>query len=538
MSIEYVVNTHSRLYIVKGPKEKVVLIPVALNLTHMKPKGATSDKEGIMDAANAFFKSIPNATAARLFTEIKKQHESFLLSLTPPNDNSHELTNAMDRVLRMKGLSFKEIRAWTAKHIEVPDNISLSFSKETLSVGHTREQTYISDEYTDLCAYAIMLKILAPFIAIYHQVAKFEKVMSKNTEILKQIALVKYPKAVINNPPYEKLSRFVEKAASNKVLPPNKVIDLGIGAEHNQEYVIALLLFKLPLLGVMNPKEKNLVSHLYSAVEQTFRTDRKCSIRDKTNINPDGGTTSMVEAYKDKEPFSVAHQCYMKYASGFNQILFSLGSNVNKTLVRSYNKALQANECWFTALHENVVASVLRFYIPIAAYDIMDASTFKGLCAITAALLKQNHPELATLMLSTAETVLDKDGRRKKVVDHISVIRGNNVQALKHHIPFYRCVFKDGHIVNGVASTTSTSNKHLSNEWLAGIIKDSNNPWIHLANDPDFTQYLGDRKGNFRYTKPMPQLSGLLVDLFLDLDNIALPDDSILDAAINGELTV
>jgi hypothetical protein len=435
-----------------GRRSVTIPIPTKITTTAYSPQTINGVEEGPIDVANRYLETIPRKSRMKILT-IMTDLKAELMEYPCTRERAKEITaTACDSILSLPGIDLEKVHAWNQKHMTVPSTIRERFSKDSKKSGHSREQTYVVDEYLELTTLATMMKILFPPIYMYllwdyntsragdgTKGSGYRQGKSTYVDILYNIV----PRTLLEYKAYIKLQRFAEQAGSKVEVPVHHMLNEGMSSETKFEYVMGeMMIRKLPLCTLMNNHgRKNVVTHLYSAVEQMFRIGHRQRLTPKAVHGAGNENLTISESYKIPQSHSIPNQVQMEYVAGLEFMLGTLGRQVPKGEVRSLYRKLKNQPIHTTAVHAKILSSLFLCMLEEETFDIIDPPTFMGLCVIGHFLIRDEHPQLARLLVS---------GYKVTMEDNNPIVSPYNLRVsplsedrhlygeFKYYFPFYR----------------------------------------------------------------------------------------------------
>jgi len=378
----------------------------SLNKKILSPQVIDGVEEDVLEGANLFFKSLDDNTQRSLFEVTKSIHER--LQLYPGN---MDIIQACDfchikikDLLDNPKLKMNHLVRWCKDNIPVPDTIDDKFTIENRRMGHTREQTYLKDEYVELTALALMLKILFPIIYNIQCFSASSRVISskkaRDTYLLNTITYSVFPSEITEFSGFKRLEAFVKQTTKRNTLSASKIIDDAMTTENKLRYTTSIvLLSKLILSTLLNANgKKNLASHLYSSIYQLYRVNLRMEVKTKHFSGTSGEIEySQTEMYHDSEKYFIHDQVAMRHTGGLNNLISCYKSDIVVGSARAQYKELTSVNMHQTKIQEAIASNVLRWVVAPDAYLIMKHREFNACCVVASELIKDKYPLLALI---------------------------------------------------------------------------------------------------------------------------------------------
>ena len=514
-------------------EELEIYIPQDVNKLRLSP-GASSGKD-LMEIVSRYLDTDPMLRDV-LFNSAKRLFDR-TVNYPRATDNAdtiaeytHEL---MYQVIAV--MNFEHALDWVVKNTHVSKDIEEEFDETKRVKGHTKAQTYTVKQYHDVVTLGLVLKILSPLWFAYQRYIE----NSLGYMALQRLVFNILPKPVRHLRAWGKLQEFVEQSTAPKEVRANQTLAKGITEIGKSDYVLAMLIQRIILTTIGHQGDKNVVSQLYSQVEQIFRLEKRKLVKPKVMVSQDQGDGEypLMESYRDQESLAIHDKVILRYVSGIDQLILHFAKAIKVTRTRLRAQRLRSRTTRFNNLHETIAACVLRYAVPNDAYDLMSVDDFKGCCAVTSELLRDNHPELSLLMISgfeVEENTLTSMTQPVKTNMNINVLGGNIRKDIRQMFPFYNVT---GAVTTANMGQKLTPKKNVVTSLIRDLAEQADRVWVPNLVDGDgdyYKSYLSSTTGNLL---PLNKIQLLLAELFIDLDNIGT-FETPLDKALAGELEI
>jgi len=514
-----------------------IRIPLPSGINRVTLKKSTNS----MDMVNNFIADHPNVE--KRFNKVVR--EAYLGWIYPPRGMNLEkkiafINKLMTELLSIKETKYRYMSKWVAKHTYIPHDISDTFNKALSVKGHTKHQTYTTEQYIGLITLGVMLKLLSPLWMVYNQLA-IDGGEKTSGIVLQRLTYQVLPAAIRETPAWDKLTQFVTQSTANKDLATSKMIAKGMTSGNKIQMIMSLLCQKIIITSFGTKQDKNLASHLYSTVELQFRTDKRTAIRDKSFGVPGGGPEgeySMVEGYRDQEPLALYEKVTMCYIARFDQLI-KYYPDLKITNLRSAYSKLLASKMRYNNIHQTIASTVLRWVLPTDAFNLMEAKEFKASLAVTNALIRERHKQLSLLLLCTYDVSVNPEtgvSHPRQMNASLQQLGTKTRNALKEVFPFYT--------VTGVINPMTADKRLIPKRMLVlnlinQLAASSNIVWEARLSTHDVEYYKDYIKveGDVIRVIPMTNIAELIAQFFLDIDNLGTVKTR-LQEALDGVLEI
>ena len=194
------------------------------------------------------------------------------------------------------------------KGLQAPSNLADTFDTSIESDGRgTRVQTYIKDDFIELAALTIIMKVvLGPLCELAY--AKSKEVNSMHKEYILFQLIKKHP--IYHSAPMQKLlglvEKLIEQAGDDETQASINVLEKYLPKEeipiHHLGSVVIQKICTAPIIG--DNENKNIVTRVYNYINNKIKSppDVRASIRPKTALTDNDGEVgekeSIVESYR------------------------------------------------------------------------------------------------------------------------------------------------------------------------------------------------------------------------------------------------
>lgn len=233
----------------------------------------------------------------KLFNLLKNVHDEITIS---SSSKILESIDALEELISF--ISVEDIKTYLVDiyKIKIPKNIISEFSSEMKADGRwSQEQTFTVEDYKNLTAEAIRLKILLGPLNYYYYV-NFNKF--KPTSVEFTIVNILLVSILENSEAIKKVMAMVGKLITGIDFRP-VIIDKGISEDKLDSYVTSIIMLQRIATAtiVTDNENKNIITTIYSYGynKLTISGDISKIIREKIpDTKDDNGTSSDIESYK------------------------------------------------------------------------------------------------------------------------------------------------------------------------------------------------------------------------------------------------
>ncbi len=388
-----------------GDEKLVFTIKSVVNKRNISP---ASDQ---MILLNKYLKYKGDDYNSELFSKLTKAHNAIegtilndQLSLLPEILDVIEILDVMDVYNFVKNI-YK---------LKPPSTLLDEFTIQDEQEGRLyREQTFIKNEYLELAALSILLKILVAPISYFLYINA--QLVGRNVEYSGFDYLRK--SKLFHSPPMEKTLGLIKKLLEQNNTQVS-MIEQQLSSSELPIYILSIVLFqRLSMANIVeDTNDRNLVTIIYSYANSKLNNtgDVTRVIRNK-NTSMAGGdddtTSSVVEAYKAVTDLTPGKIVEINWAvESIESVLHNtndfMRDKVNIEEVRKVHKKLSVFKGVDIPVQTGyVMANIMKDVIPPKSKDNLNLDSFLNCLAVAYVFLKNiDLPELATLI--TSKTVL------------------------------------------------------------------------------------------------------------------------------------
>ena len=359
--------------------------------------------------------------------------------------------------------------------LKPPSTLLDEFTEQDEREGRLyREQTFIKNEYLELAALAVALKIIVGpisyFLYINAQLAGSNLEYSGFTYLRKS--------KLFRSPPMEKTIGLIGKLLEQNNTQVS-IIEKQLPSSELPIYILSKVLFQRLSTATItdDTNERNLVTIVYSYASSKLNNtgDVTRVIRNK-NTNMGGGdddtTSSVVEAYKAVTDLTPGKIVEINWAMESIENVIHNSSDFIKSKVkiedakRAYRKLEAFRETDIPMETENMLAIILKDTIPPKAKGNLTIDSFLNGLAVAYVLLKNiDLPELATLL--TSKTVTSEGIAINTAVNRVRLTTTDK-ENLNIYFPT-RKINSTQSINVGEEWINATSSSYLEHKWYSII---------------------------------------------------------------------
>lgn len=296
--------------------------------------------------------------------------------------------------------SFKE---WCIPYINLTNGI-----KTELKDNHTRELTYFTEDYLDICCFTICLKTFMPILGMYY--FNVNKILGADTTFINGLKLM-YNQWMLDSPAMVKLMDYCTVSAEDKLTNNAYIVLKNIPTIEVPEYLAAVAIWKKVITYNCNDSRVNIVTNIYSVINEKIGAFLSTTATIKKNVDSDGGDVGMNDKYWISETISTgiirATEYYITRCTLAMVYAIKSNSEITQVEIDTLVKTLIDNEYTPLKTHIGIFSLISKDVLSIKIIDMLKDKTklsITTLAAVCALLLKESgYSVLYDTIISTKE---------------------------------------------------------------------------------------------------------------------------------------
>lgn len=400
--------------------------------------------------------------------------------------------------------------------LPAPANLEDEFDYNIEKDGKgTRIQTYIKDDYIELVALVVVIKIIIGSIG-YFAYARAKDVNTVHKEYILYQLLKQHP--IFKSNPANKLWGLIDKVVN---LPTNdqkvdniRTLEKQLPKEEIATAILAVVAIqKLSVCCIVDDdKDKNIVTKVYNYVNNKLKSagDTTKSIKPKTSLtDTESGTgdkESIIESTRISSNLNTATPLELSWAiNSVEKILIQLPEYIkSKVDMEVVNDAMEFNKIFNNGnIHRvqiDILAFIFKDIIDPRALDYVDIDSIINLMSVGFAYLWGIDFKKLALLLVSQQNTMDEDIMSINSTVNRTRIPKEVKEELEVLYPYKRVINKE-------------TQANLVEETINGMVNDFfDKKWNHTASDKYILSVLNNTNSN----------NLLYIDLKLDLANFII----------------
>ncbi len=389
----------------------VVTMSTAKILSKLNLKGSGSkDKEQIFVPLNLYLNSpsIPEKTRKLIYDiGVTVQQVDDSRADTLPSINIY--VKAIGDIINEPCFREEVMTKWVKDNLPAPTTAE-DFYDETKEGRHTRASTYLKDEYYNLIALTLMMRItLFPFVALIRSMGSIH-----DDKVRRIKALGYIPEKLKNWEAYKRLQLYVRSFSNKVMVKAEDSLGLMFDDENKEDMLFSIVLFHVLITGkVVNIDENR---HIVSLMYNKIAGDNALNAYGKTNINAkhvvdpnEDSNNSVFESYRAVTDRSIAEQTNLAYRGSEEYLARTIGHLVDETEYRLTMASIKNQSLYVNQIHLNLLYVVMRDVIPPLAFSFISKTDIKHILVMASLLIREKHPYLSIILLSNSREDLKTD---------------------------------------------------------------------------------------------------------------------------------
>lgn len=457
-----------------GEEELIFTIKSVINKRNISPTGDQ------MILLNKYLKYKGDDYNSILWTRLTKAHDA--IEATVLSDQFTilpEITDIINIIDVMDIYNFIK----NVYKLKAPSTLIDEFTEQDENEGRLyREQTFIKNEYLELAALSVALKLIVGPIAYFLYINA--QLVGQNLEYTGFTYLRK--SKLFHSPPMEKTLGLIKKLLEQNNTQVS-IIEKKLPSSELPIYILSIVLFqRLSTADIItDTNERNLVTIVYSYASSKLNNtgDVTRVIRNK-NTSMAGGdddtTSSVVEAYKAVTDLTPGKIVEINWVMETIENVIHNSSNYVKQNVdieeakRVYKKLEPFREIAIPEQTGNMLAIILKDTIPPKAKDNLTLESFLNGLAVAYVFVKNiGLPEIATLL--TSKTIVSDGVSINSAVNRVRLTTDDK-ENLNKYFPT-RKINSTQEVNVGEEWINSISTTYLEHKWYS-LVDDINSSSI------------------------------------------------------------
>lgn len=337
---------------------------------------------------------LSDAQKDSLFAHYEKL-EGYFGQTNPKDLNVDDLTRAITREVNgiFNIVRFDQLRDYivTNPKIRLPQELSDDYVTEDKITPTYRSLTYRLQEYIDLLAIALGLRLMIPIWGFYLPLsAKADSVNMKEFNSYQLIMGSKFYKS----PAFNRLDEYVRTNLKETAYDINSALNF-MSSEEIPTYLLALAVIrKLSIAPISIERERDhLMKILYNYIDGRFdrmATEFKQQVAEKKgNSGPIEDNSSVWSMYKMKEAITAGELVIIQhYVNDFHGCAAAIDPSYNMTHLEMCVEHIRGIEGFDpTRAQKGLAAWIMSIVIPGVVIDIFDMETLKHNMAVAQSIL-------------------------------------------------------------------------------------------------------------------------------------------------------
>lgn len=218
--------------------------------------------------------------------------------------------------------------------------------------------TYLTNEYTDLVTYSVMLKTVMPIWGQFEQM--FKSVVGSNHIHLRIFDIIDIPENT-DLDPYTRLTHYVESYSMDRIRDTSSSLMTGISPDQIPTYLTSLALIKKIIIFDPRDTSRSIVTNMYHLLNERCNDVIKQQPKPFKTGNDDDNDTTISDAYRSRPMLNPAHTVmYEEYLTDPISVLKSIEPNADPGRYEYYYSRFSVRNKINLNLCASIVGAVVK----------------------------------------------------------------------------------------------------------------------------------------------------------------------------------